>query len=414
MKTDLDTLMQVNDIDAILVTGPGDHNPPMVYLTGNSTLNLTNADLIKVRGQAPILFHANMERDEAARTGLATRNLADFNLQEMMKAVNGDMLAFHTRRYQRMLTDCGLTSGKVALYGQMDAGRVLTIFNELQRSMPGLSFASESANSILIQAMSTKDADEVSRMRRMGQVTTSVVGNIADFLSSHAGRDGVLVQTDGQPVTIGMVKRRINLLLAEAGVENPEGTIFSIGADAAVPHSSGKAEDILRLGQTIIFDIFPCEAGGGYYYDFTRTWCLGYASDQALRLYEDVLHVFRTVTASLQLGMPTRQPMQLTCELFEARGHPTQRSHPNSQEGFVHGLGHGVGLYIHELPQFGLFSAENEILKAGAVVTIEPGLYYPQKEMGVRLEDTIWMSPSGQAETLAEYPLDLVLPVRGT
>ena len=91
--------------------------------------------------------------------------------------------------------------------------------------------------------------------------------------------EDMLIGRDGEPVTIGQVKGLINLWLAERGAENPEGTIFAIGRDAAVPHSSGNPSDILRLGQTIVFDIYPCEAGGGYFYDFTRTWCLGYAPD---------------------------------------------------------------------------------------------------------------------------------------
>ena len=88
-------------------------------------------------------------------------------------------------------------------------------------------------------------------------------------------------------------KRRINLWLAERGADNPEGTIFAIGRDAGVPHSTGTASDPLRLGQTIVYDIFPCEAGGGYYYDFTRTWCLGYAPDAVQALYQDVLDVYQ-------------------------------------------------------------------------------------------------------------------------
>jgi Xaa-Pro aminopeptidase len=169
---------------------------------------------------------------------------------------------------------------------------------------------------------------------------------------------------------------------------------------------------VLRLGQTIIFDIFPCEPGGGYFHDFTRTWCLGYAPEEALALYEDVRFVFQTVMNELRVGVPTRQVMRRACQLFEERGHPTQRSDPQTQEGFVHGLGHGVGLNIHERPQFGMFASESERLLPGMVMTVEPGLYYPKREMGVRLEDTIWVRPDGQVETLVEYPLDFVLSMQ--
>ncbi len=179
-----------------------------------------------------------------------------------------------------------------------------------------------------------------------------------------------------------------------------------------MPHSSGTASDLLRLGQTIIFDIFPCEQGGGYFYDFTRTWCLGYAPDEALSLYEDVLYVFQTIKSELQLGTPMRNTMLRVCQLFEGRGHPTTCSNPQTQDGFVHGLGHGVGQFIHERPMFSLAASETERLQPGLVLTVEPGLYYPQRRMGVRLEDTIWVRPDGQIETLAEYPLDFILPIK--
>jgi Xaa-Pro aminopeptidase len=103
----------------------------------------------------------------------------------------------------------------------------------------------------------------------------------------------------------------------------------------------------------------------------------------------------------------------MACDLFEAKGHPTIRQNPLTQEGYVHSLGHGVGLHIHEQPFSGPNSSDNEKLVPGVVVTVEPGLYYPDERLGVRLEDTVWMRPDGQVEVLAEYPLDLVLPMRG-
>jgi Xaa-Pro aminopeptidase len=174
------------------------------------------------------------------------------------------------------------------------------------------------------------------------------VAEVADFLTSHAVKDGHLVKPDSQPLRIGEVKNRINLWLAERGAENPEDTIFAIGRDAGVPHSSGIPEDEVRLGQTIVFDIYPCQAGGGYYYDFTRTWCLGYAPDEAMALYEQVHTVYTRLSEELTANTPCAPYQRRTCELFEAQGHPTVLSQPETEEGYVHSLGHGVGLNIHK------------------------------------------------------------------
>lgn len=409
MKSDLDALMQARNLEAILITGPASHNPPMVYLTGG--VHVTVADLIKVRGAAPILYHQTMERDEAARTGLALQDYAGFEYGKLIKQCNGDAIQASAVLYQKMLTDQGITSGRLAVYGQSDAGNAYAIFSALQKLMPDLTVVGEAGNSLLLLARLTKSADEIERVRRMGQVTIAVVDQVAEFLTSHSVEAGVLIKPDGHPLTIGDVKNRINLWLAERGVENPEGTIFSIGRDAAVPHSVGNPADLLRQGQTIVFDIYPCEAGGGYFYDLTRTWCLGYAPDETYKLYEDVLTVFHQVLSEMVPGAFYPDYHARACDLFEELGHPTLRTNPRSTDGFVHGLGHGVGLDIHERPLYGNNATQDDCLSPGAVVTIEPGLYYPERGIGVRLEDTLWVDPEGGIRPLAEYPLDLVLPM---
>ncbi len=411
MKSDLDRLMKKHNLDAILITGPAKHNPAMYYMTGGG--HMTSAELIKPRGEDPILYYNPMERDEAAATGLQTKNLAEYGFKELVKQARGDSVKATALRYQKMLAEQGVTSGRMAIYGKIEVGAGYAVFSVLQDLLPDLEVVGEEArNSMLLEAMATKDASEIEHMRRMGKITTKVVGNVADFLTSHQAKNGVLVDRGGEALTIGDIKRRINLWLAMEGAENPEGTIFAIGRDAGVPHSSGNSDDVLRLGQTIIFDIFPCEAGGGYFYDFTRTWCLGYAPDEVQALYEDVYHVYRTIMAEIKGSAFFPDYQKRTCELFEAQGHPTIKQDPTLQEGYVHSLGHGLGLHVHERPWSGSTATKDDYLDPGVVVSIEPGLYYPEKGMGCRLEDTIWVTLDGDIEILSEYPLDLVLPIK--
>jgi Xaa-Pro aminopeptidase len=242
----------------------------------------------------------------------------------------------------------------------------------------------------------------------MGQVTVEVVGRTQTFLQSHKAKDEVLVKNDGTPLTIGDVKSKINLWAAELGVENPHGTIFAIGHDAGVPHSVGNPDDVMALGQTIVYDIFLQEPGGGYHYDFTRTWCLGYAPEPEQQLYDQVLDVFNDLMQGLEANAPFHLLHERTCDLFEAMGHATTRQDPLIEEGYVHGIGHGLGVNIHELP----FSRDkNATLRPGVVVTIEPGLYYPGLGRGVRIEDTVYVRPDGEIEVMAEFPHDLVIPI---
>ena len=411
MKQDIDQLMKEQNIDALLVTGPAQHNPPMVYLTGGA--HLTKADLIKKRGSDPVLFHYPMERDEAVNTGLPTVNLNEYRLDEQRKKAGWDELETNVERYRCMLGDTQVDSGRVAIFGQSDAGEAFAVFSRLQESLPGINFVGQVGESILLKAMSTKDEEEVERIRRMGRITVEVVGKTANYLTNHAVQDNLLLKEDGTHLTVGDVKRRISMWLGELGADNPHGVIFATGRDAGIPHSGGEEGDLLRLGETIVFDIYPCEAGGGYHYDFTRTWCLGYAPDEVQTIYNDVLSVYKQIMGELRMGGLCKDYQERTCELFEKQGHATIRSEPLTQEGYVHSLGHGLGLHVHEHPSFRSTGTNEHRLEPGVVVTIEPGLYYPERYMGVRLEDTVWVRPDGELEILAEYPLDLVLQMKG-
>ena len=412
MKSDLDILMQAKNLDAILISGNATHNPPMYYLTGGG--HVSAATLIKKQGVPAVLFHKDKERDEAAKSGLKCISYSAYNYDDLLKQADGDPVLASALRYQHMLADLGLTRGRIGLYGHTELGSAFATFTSLQRLLPDLELVGETRdNSLFMQAMETKDEAEVAHIRKMGRITTTVVGRVAEYLTGCRVRnDEVLLKEDGTPLTIADVKSRIDLWLAELGAENPEGCIFSIGRDAGVPHSTGTPEDLLRLGRTIVFDIYPCEAGSGYFYDFTRTWSLGYATPPAQKLYNEVKTVFDKVMENLDLNAPFKDYHRLVCEEYEKNGHKTPLHTAAPTDGYVHSLGHGVGLNIHERPWSGFSADESNLLKPGVVVTCEPGLYYPEQGMGVRIEDTLWVRPDGKIEILAEYPYDFVLEMK--
>jgi Xaa-Pro aminopeptidase len=413
MKSELDALMQARNMDAILIFGNAESNPPMYYLTGGG--HVSDAILVKKRGKRAVIFVNPMEREEALRTGLKVRLINEFDETDAVKPYREDEIRLDVARCQWILQEFELTKARIGVYGKTDFSHLFGVFAHLRHLLPEIEFVGEGrTESIFVRAMETKDQDEIARIRKMGKLTVEVVRLTQEYLTSHEIReDEVLLKEDGQPLTIADVKEKISLWIAERGGSMPDGVIFSIGHDAGVPHSTGKPEDLLRLGQTIIFDIFPAEAGGGYFYDFTRTWSLGYATPEAQQIYEQVKEIYDQVMDNLDLNAGFRQYEVMTCEYFESKGHPTKRTTPPAPlNGYVHSLGHGVGLNIHERPSSRLDSAPDNILRPGVVFTAEPGLYYPDKNMGVRIEDTAWMRPDGQAEILVEYPYDFVLPMK--
>jgi Xaa-Pro aminopeptidase len=328
----------------------------------------------------------------------------------LQKEAKGDLVLVSALRLEKMLNDCNVKSGRVGVYGHTDVSHTFAILTAVQKKMPAIEFVGETnMDSVFLQAMETKAEDEVERIRKMGQITTEVVGLVKDYLTGHAvDENEVLLRTDGKPLTISDVKAKINLWLAERGAENPEATIFAIGRDTGFPHSVGTPSNVIRLGKTIIFDIFPCEAGGGYFYDFTRTWCLGYAPEAEQKLYDDVREIYEKLMDEMEVNMPFGELQRITCELFEAQGHPTTRSNEATQEGYVHSVGHGLGVNVHERP-WARMEMKDNLLQRGTVFTIEPGLYYPDRGMGVRIENTYYARPDGTFERLAEFDFGFVV-----
>jgi len=412
MRSDLDAIMQSHNLDAFIVFGNAENNPAMYYLTGGG--HVSHATVIKRRAGEAVYFYNDMERDEAARSGLNLIPYSKYDYNELLKKADGNLLLTSAMRYQQMLEEIGLTQGRVGVYGHYDVSTVFGVLSHLQKLMPDLEFVGEAReDSIFLRAMETKDESEVARIRKMGRITTTVVDRVKDYLTScEVRKDEVLLKEDGSPLSVGDVHAKIRLWVSEQGAELPSGFIFAIGRDAGVPHSAGNPADLMRLGQTIVFDIYPAEAGGGYYYDFTRTWSLGYATPEAQALFDQVKEIYDTLNDNFDLNVAFKDYNKMTCDYFESKGHQTPMNTKAPIEGYVHSLGHGVGLNIHERPFSGLTAGDDQRLAPGVIITSEPGLYYPEKGMGFRIEDTLWVRPDGVMEKLADYPYDFVLPMK--
>src|SRR5690606_10844251 len=175
---------------------------------------------------------------------------------------------------------------------------------------------------------------------------------VRQYLTScEVNQDEVLLKEDGTPLTVGDVHSKIRLWVSEQGAELPSGFIFAIGRDAGVPHSAGNPSDLMKLGQTIVFDIYPAEAGGGYYYDFTRTWSLGYATPEAQKMFDEVRDVYDKVIENIDMNAAFKDYQTFVCDAVNKNGHNTPM-HTDGvvTEGYVHSLGHGIGLNLHERP----------------------------------------------------------------
>jgi len=129
MKSNLDALMHRKNIDALIVMGNATHNPPMYYLTGGG--HVSSALLIKKCGGEPVLFCNDMEREEAARSGLKVVPFSAYNYEAALKEAGGDPALASAIRLKQIFMDNDI-HGRVGVYGITDLGSAFVNFTQLQ------------------------------------------------------------------------------------------------------------------------------------------------------------------------------------------------------------------------------------------------------------------------------------------
>ena len=204
------------------------------------------------------------------------------------------------------------------------------------------------------------------------------------------------LEQDGGALTAERVKEAINTVLLKLGFVATH-TIVAGGTQGCDPHNEGRGP--LPAHRPIILDVFPRSQKDGYWGDITRTVVRGRASEEIRALYGCVAEGQALALRQVRPGAGGRQIHQSVRDFFDSEGFPTGLKRGRMQ-GFFHGTGHGVGLEIHEPPHIG--SRTESILRAGQVVTVEPGLYYPGVG-GVRIEDLILITPRGY-RNLTRFP----------
>lgn len=232
-----------------------------------------------------------------------------------------------------------------------------------------------------------KTKDEIAFLRD-SQRTAAAAMNAATALIGSAKIDREKrLRTGKEYLTSERVRQLIHKTLIDHGCSGFQ-TIVAGGEQATDPHERGHGR--LYAGQAIIIDIFPYSEKNGYWGDMTRTVCRGPAAPELKRLYYAVKAAQAAALRAVKPGICADHIHTAAKEVFKKRGYKTEEI--NGQHiGFIHGTGHGVGLDIHERPRIG---TSGEMLEAGNVITIEPGLYYPGLG-GVRIEDTIVVVKEG-------------------
>ncbi|HYQ95941.1 MAG TPA: Xaa-Pro peptidase family protein [Candidatus Eisenbacteria bacterium] len=401
MKRDIDQLMKERRLDAAIVL-QGEHmSPTFRYLTGPRAH--LKGIVVWRPGATPYLVHHAMERDSAAATGFALGDYGSLGWMKMLEQ-EGSQVKATARLLQTVLDRLGIR-GRVLVEGVVQVGWYFHILNTLREIKPDIEIVEDEDPSLFELARSTKDPDEVKTVRTVASVCERAYARIREILSGGA-LERKKLRDDAGWITIGRLRREVRRLFFEAGLVEPHGNIIAMGRDAGVPHNEGNDEDVLEEGRPIVVDLYPAQENGGYYFDVTRTYCVGRAPKELKELHALVHDAVKTTVDRLAVGTPGRVYQENVCDLFEAHGHRTIRQDERVQEGYVHGLGHGIGLEVHERPR--LSAALNpDLILPGSLFTVEPGLYYPSRGLGVRIEDVIYAHHDGSFENLTHVPYEL-------
>jgi Xaa-Pro aminopeptidase len=258
---------------------------------------------------------------------------------------------------------------------------------------------------LFVERRRHKTDAELAGIRRAARAAVAGVEECARVLRE-ADIDGDGLRYGGEVLTSELLRARVREVCARLGAPAPDDIIVApMRPGDAVGHESGSGP--LPAHAPICLDLWPQDEASGCWADMTRTWVRGDITDAVADLHRLVLEAHERALATTRPGVPGVEIYGAACDVFEAAGHPTQRTKKPGetlQHGFYFGLGHGVGLEVHEAPALG--RTGRAPLIAGDVVAVEPGTVDPQHG-GMRVEDLVLVTDDGY-ELLTERSYDLV------
>ncbi len=372
----LTVAVKTNDADAYVMYASS-RDPDMRYLT-----HFTTSDpfvFFKKPGKRGVIIVSQMESGRASREATAA-------VMTRIQAGLPDILKTETDPYR---ATAKMIAGQVGKKILVPPDFPIALANSLSE------YCTILVDKGTVRSMrAKKNKNEIMAVKNVQKATEKAMGLAISLIKKSSVKKGIL-HIDKKPLTAEYIKFSMHSLLLQHGCAAVD-TIVSCGKETAIPHMTGTGP--LESDQPIVIDLFPVDEKTGYYADMTRTVAKGDPAPEITEMYTTLYEAKRLGISQVKAGVSGADIHQTVVDFFKDHGYES------NSRGFMHNLGHGVGLQVHELPTVGPTGKE---LVSGNVVTIEPGLYYPGIG-GVRLED-IGVVTKTKFENFTVFPEELIV-----
>ncbi len=372
MQKDLDPLMEKYGIDALLTNGSAFDNPNVYWLTGFRSSD--NIIYLKNKGEEPLVASAFLALERVKKESFIkhTHDLSEIylNLLKENKKIHDNL----DRAYDDLLK-------------KQFSGKVLGVPDEFPASLlvmlQGMGYDIKVVRDIVSEARATKSTKEIEIIKKAGDATTDAITQIIEIVKDcDIGANKVLMH-NGKPLTVGKVKLALDHFLLDKGAESADDTILAVGEKGFDWHYLGVADDKIKSEVPVILDVFPRLKQERYIADVTRTFVKGSVPKRIRKMFEAVEDAVNNTVDALTDGAIIDEVNMACFKTLKKHGFDSRRLNPDAKDGMTHGLGHGIGLDVHELPS--TYSREDSYLE-GHVMAIEPGVYL-EGIGGVRIEN---------------------------
>ncbi|HPS90977.1 MAG TPA: Xaa-Pro peptidase family protein [Methanothrix sp.] len=381
MPSSIQTFLDRHNLDGFLFVGDSFSDADMYYLTHF----LAGDRFAFLAQEESTLLVSSMEKGRAEKESIADRifSTSQYQIREKLKTCENSEEAYG-RVLADLLRDRGIRHLGVPF--RFPAG----LYQHLVRDFAVTVMESPATSSRVV-----KTQEELLSIEGVQRACERSMRQAIRLISSSTVQ-GELLYRDGQPLTSERVRSKIELSLLEDGCESID-TIVAGGLQAADPHARGSGQ--LAANSPIVIDIFPRSKSSRYFADMTRTVLKGEAAAEVLEIYEAVCQAQAEGLRALRAGVSGREVHSRVSDVFRDLGFPETEG-----RGFTHSTGHGVGLDVHEMPNLG---EAGDVLPENCVVTVEPGLYYPEIG-GVRMEDMA-VAKKGGCQNFTQFEKNLVV-----